>query len=314
MLTEKLVIVGNLKARELVSVISEVDARIDHIGFTEGHAVAAGQTLFRMDDRKLAARVAETEARFALATAELTRARRLLDNGSIAQQALDEALAAYQTSEATLALAREQLSDAVIIAPFAGAMTERRVSTGQFVTRGQYLVSLVQTDPLEVEFNLPERYLGQVGAGQTVSLSTAAWPDATFAGRIVFIAPQIDPASRTVLVKAELANPDGRLRPGMFGNLAWEFRVRARALVVPEAAIQFQQETTLAVVVNAEGRADFRTVQVGMRLAGQAEILSGLAAGERVVVEGFQKMGPGSRVQISPDSRRYGIAPDAPAN
>ena len=189
-------------------------------------------------------------------------------------------------------------------------MTERLVSLGQFTTRGEKLASLVETDPLEVAFNVPERYIGQLKMDQRIEISVEAWPGQMFSGNVVFISPKVDRASRTVLVKARIANPDMQLKPGMFGKIELIFKARDAALVIPEAAISYSNDDASVVVMNKEGVAEFRPVKVGIRLAGGAEIIEGLEAGERVVVEGFQKMGPGTPISISPESSRYGIGPE----
>ena len=165
-------------------------------------------------------------------------------------------------------------------------------------------------DPLEVEFNVPERYIGQLKMDQRIEISVEAWPDGLFSGSVVFISPKVDRTSRTVLVKARIANPDLQLKPGMFGKIELIFKARDAALVIPEAAISYANDDASVVVRNAEGVAEFRPVQVGIRLAGKAEIVDGLTAGEQVVVEGFQKLGPGTPISIAAESSRYGIEPE----
>ena len=101
-------------------------------------------------------------------------------------------------------------------------MDQRDVSLGQFVNTGQLLSSLVQTDPLEVEFNVPERYLGQLHEGQNIRISSVAWPDEHFLGEVYFVSPRLDERNRTITMKAIIDNADDRLKPGMFANLELE--------------------------------------------------------------------------------------------
>ena len=310
-LEETLALVGNLAAKESIDIRSEIEAKITHIGFIEGQPVEIGQVLFRIDDAKLQAQVAEAKARFELANNDYERGKTLLAKKTISQQQFDQFRSTLDANRASLRLANERMDEAVILAPFVGEMGERVVSLGQFVDVGQLLSSLVQVDPLEVEFNVPERYLGQLGVGQTIAIRTVAY-EGNFAGRVFFVSPQLDERSRTVLVKAYVDNVDGRLKPGMFANLDLVFRARDDAIVIPEQAISYQGDQASVVVMNTESRAEFRPVAVGLRLSGVAEILSGLEVGEYIVVEGFQKMGPGSQILISPRSERYGVAvPDA---
>jgi len=310
-LEEKILLVGTLEAIEEVDLISEVEARVEAIQFEEGESVEQGAVLIRLDDRKLTAAVSEMQARFNLAKANLERSRTLLDRETISEQDFDQAEAEFDSAEALLDLARERLADAVVRAPFNGVLTERLVSTGQFMTRGQVVASLVAVNPLEAQFNVPERYIGQIKEGQAIEISIEAFPDESFSGDVVFISPRVDRETRTVLVKAVIQNTDNRLKPGMFGRLELIFASREATLVIPEGAIQYRGDQASVVVMGAQGTAEFRNVTVGSRLADKAEILSGLEPGERVVVEGFQKMGPGTSIQISAESSKYGISADS---
>lgn len=309
-LEETIFLVGNLRARERIDIRSEIDARISRVGAHEGELVEAGQVLFVLDDAKLAAAVEEAQARFDLARQDFQRGEMLLERKTISLQQFDQFRTTLDATRAALRLAREQRNDATITAPFRGTIGERLVSPGQFVDRGELLSTLTQTDPLEIEFNVPERYIAQIREGETLALTTAAWPDERFQARIFFTAPAVDEASRTVLVKGRIDNADGRLKPGMFANLNLVFRARENAIVVPEQAISYRGNDAQLVVMNVDGRAEFRPVDVGLRLAGKAEITSGVTAGERVVIEGHQKMGPGVRITVAPESRQYGVEPE----
>ncbi|MFO7725167.1 MAG: efflux RND transporter periplasmic adaptor subunit [Oceanipulchritudo sp.] len=310
-LEEKIFLVGSLEAIEEVELISEVDAPVTDILFEEGEPVEPDDTLIRLDDRKLKASVAEMKARYDLAQANVERSKTLLERNTISQQEFDQALAEFDSAKAILDLARERLQDATIHAPFKGVMTERLISRGQYMTRGQPLASLVTTDPIEVEFNIPERYIGQLRLDQRIEITVEAWPEKRFAGKVSFISPRVDRNSRTILLKARIPNPDGHLKPGMFGSLELIFRVREAALVIPEASISYTGDQASVVVMNDEGKAEFRQIVVGTRLSGDAEVTEGLDEGERVVVEGFQKMRPDSTILISEESRDYGIEPDS---
>lgn len=306
---EKLSLVGNFGPKDAIEVRSEVEARITELGFTEGLVVAPGHVLARLDSGKLEAEVAEARARAAMAEQDFERGQALVARKTISTQQFDQYRSTLDATRAALRRAEERLSDSVLTAPFAGVIGARQVSKGQYLDRGQVLTTLVQIDPLTVEFNVPERYVSQVTPGQTVNITTAAWPGAKFEGIVYFLSPVLDSRSRTLQVKAYVANADQRLRPGMFANLDLVFRVSDEAIVVPESALSFRTDQATLVVMNAEGRAEMRQVKVGIRLAGQAEITEGLAAGEKVVVEGSQKMGPGTRITIAPESARYGVVP-----
>ena len=302
-------LVGSLQARDTLDLVSEINAPVSEVLFTDGDEVNAGQALVQLDDSKLSAQYKEAEARFSLAETNFKRNRELLKNQTISQQEFDQSQAEFSVAEATLALLASDLEDAVIQAPFAGVVSEKMVSPGEYLTVGRPVTRLVRLDPLEVAFQVPERYAGMLATGQSINLRTVAFPDREITGTVFFVDTVLDQSTRTVLAKAEIANPDHRLKPGMFGTLNLILAVREDAVVVPESAIRYSGDQATVVVMNSEDAAEFRPVTVGERLTGRGEISQGLEAGERVVVEGFQKMGPGTKILISPKSEAYGVKP-----
>ena len=309
---DRLSLVGSLAARDAVDVASEADGRIETILFDEGQPVTNGQVLIRLDSDKAGAKVEQAQARFRLSETDFGRGRDLLESETISQQEYDRLEAAFIEARASLVLSEEDLEDVTVVAPFDGVVGKRHVSPGQFITRGMALTSVVRMDPLDAEFNVPERYLGRLEVGQRIEISTVAYPDRAFPGRVTFLAPQVNLSTRTIAVEAEIANDHGLLRPGMYGKLDLILRVQEQALVIPEAAILIQGDRATVVVMNDEDVAEFRPVTVGIRLPSRAVIDAGLVEGERVVVEGHQKLGPGVPIQISPASAAYGISVPAP--
>lgn len=310
-LEERLPLIGTLQAREEVRLISEVDARIEDIGFEEGTGVEAGTVLFEMDSRRQQARVADGEARHQLARMEMQRGKDLLDRQTIPPQEFDRLEAAFLSTEAELAQLRADLEDTRIVAPFAGVMTSRMVSVGQFISRGTEVAGLIQQDPLEVEFQVPERFVSQIAEGQRIRMRTVAYEDESFEGEVSYVAPRIDARSRSLEVKAVVDNADGRLRPGQFGTVELVFRSREDALVVPETAIRYQADSVFVTKVDEQRVVSFQPVKTGLRLEGRIEIIEGLEEGDVIVIEGFQKLGPGSKVMFAAGSAEHGIEPDA---
>ena len=301
-ISERIFVVGTLAPNEVVDIKSEIDARVEELGFDEGEAVNRGQILFKLDDAKLRAAVNLADANFLLAETVLERNRSLLESRSISQQELDRSVATHAATQASLELARQNLIDATILAPFDGVMGARMISPGQVVNQGTILTTIVDTSPLKAEFNMPERFIGQLTIGQTIEIRVTAYETETFSGEVYFISPQVNTSSRTVLMKARVPNDDGRLIPGMFGNLDLILNVKESAIVIPESPVSYRGDLASVYVVTPEGEADLRSVRVGIRLAGRLEITEGVAVGERVVIEGTQKIGPGSPVSISPRS------------
>ncbi len=302
---------GSLQAVDAVEIAAETEGRLIDIGFTEGGYVEKGDLLLKLDPEMPTARLKEAEARFRLAESELKRGRDLVESETISQQEFDRLVANQLQAEASLSAARRGLSDSTIVAPFSGMVGERRVSIGAIVSRGMPLTELVRLDPLEVEFHVPERYFSQLTLGLEVDVETVAHPNETFSATVSFVAPTLDLTTRTILVKATIPNSEGRLRPGMFGQALLSVRNAENALLIPEAAVITSVDGSTVAVLDDEDRVSFRPVTLGSRVPGRVEIVDGLEAGERVIVEGHQKVGPGSKVAISPDSSRFGIqAPD----
>lgn len=302
-------VVGSLQARDVLDIVSEISAPVSEILFTEGELVKEGQILARLDDDKLKARLAEVKARRELAESNFKRAEDLFNSETISRQDYDQIKSEFDIAEAGLKLLSREVADTVVKAPFPGVVGERLVSAGQYVTAGQALTKLVRLDPLEASFRIPERYVGQIKINQPITMRSVALPDTEITGEVFFIDPSIDEQSRTILAKAHIPNPDNKLKPGLFGGLDVVLEERENAVVVPESCVRYAGDQASVVVMNGENRAEFRDVVVGQRMAGRVEISEGLQAGERVVVEGYQKMGPGTGILISPASEKYGISP-----
>ncbi len=305
---DTLTFVGTLMANESVEVRSEIDGTIEEIGFKEGQKVKKGSTLFRIDQGQLKASLSKAEAEMKLAEATRKRYDGLVEGGAVSRQEFDQAVSAFDAAKAAVDLLKEQLSDATIEAPFDGTAGSREISLGQYVSRGTPLTMLVSQDPVKVEFQVPERYLSLLKEKQPVSVSVAAYPDVLFTGDVYFIAPQIDPSLRTVLVKALVPNPDNTLRHGMFASVSLRAQLREKAVVIPESALVIQGKDTVVFAVDAEGAVQSRPVKTGLRLAGKAEIVSGVDPGDVVIIEGTQKVGPGAKVAV-----RYAEPAKAPA-
>lgn len=290
-LKQTLRLVGTFEAPDEVIVVSKIQGGVEEIAIREGQVVEKGQLIAKMDDDKIQARLLEARARKRLAVANQQRAEELRKTNSISSQEVDEALAEADQAAASLALLEEELEDTRITAPMPGRVGEILVSKGQIVPLGQRLTELIRTDPIEVRFEVPELYIGLIREGLEVEMTSDAYPDALFTGTVSFLAPALRTSTRTLPVKARVANPDGKLRPGMFGNIELVLSEIPDALFVPESAVMQQGPQNMVVVRNPTTfRSEFRPVQVGTRQGGRMHIVSGLEPNELVVAEGTIKM------------------------
>jgi membrane fusion protein (multidrug efflux system) len=291
---------GDLAANESVEIKAETEGIVQEILFNEGQKVEKGDLLVRLDESKSAAGVAEAEAQLKLSQANFERAQQLLRDKLISQQEFDQTASFFEINRASVELKRRHWKDSRIHAPFAGVTGAREISPGQVITRDTRLTWLVDLDTVKVEVAVPERYLRQLEMGRELEFSVAAFPDQKFRGKVYFISPQIEEKTRTALVKARIPNPEGKLRGGMFVDLQLTLQLRESAIVIPEPALMSNGDAFSVFVVENNGTAQVRPVEVGFRLEGRVEILKGLSAGEKVVVEGVQKLMPGAPVQLAP--------------
>jgi membrane fusion protein (multidrug efflux system) len=159
----------------------------------------------------------------------------------------------------------------------------------------------VALNPVKVELNVPERFVSRLQEKQKISLNVAAFLGRQFDGEVYFIAPQVDPSLRTVLVKARIPNPSLELKPGMFASLELTLNIRDQAIVIPETALNRVLDNNKAVigVVDENETVKFVPITVGIRDRGVVEVTEGLKGGERVIIQGMQKVGPGSKVKAA---------------
>ncbi len=294
--SDKINLVATLAPNERVEIQNLISGVVTVIHFKEGERVEAGDLIFELDTQKLRARVAEAEGTFELAEINRERYIKLLESNTVSQQEFDQAMSRYSVLSATLALRRRQLDDSILRAPFSGVVGYRRVSPGQFIQQGETITTLVDTNPIKADFQVPERFLGELRINQEINITVPAYPMEKFSGNVYFIAPEVAQETRTVFVRATIDNTSERLKPGMFGNLELVLQVKEKALVIPESALITQGNKIQVMVVGSDNTVQVNYVTTGLRLEGEVEITDGLNIGERVITEGHQKVESGSKV------------------
>jgi len=302
--------VGTLRADESVVIRPEIAGRIAEFRFEEGLGVRKGALLATLDSSEVRAQLASAAAQAQLDAQRLERAEDLHKKNFISQQALDESRSNRTRSQANQREIEAKLAKTEIRAPFAGVAGLRQVSQGAYVAAGTDIARLEKIDQLKLDFRVPEAYLARLKPSQQLKVEVDAYSGESFGGAIYAIEPAIDEATRTVLVRARVANSDLKLRPGMFGRVLLQLAVREKAVWVPEQAIVPRGQDVFVFRV-ANGKADLVKVQTGTRRVGEVEIRSGIAAGELVVTEGTQRIGPGSPVSVMGDvPKPAAAAPD----
>ncbi|MBQ0833851.1 efflux RND transporter periplasmic adaptor subunit [Marinobacter sp.] len=299
--------VGSLNALNSVDLTTEISGRAVALNLKTGNRVEQGDVLLRLDDRQARADFKVIEAQLADARRQLERARSLRSNNSVSQAQVDELRTAVDVGEAQRQAAQVRLENHRIEAPFAGVIGLSDISIGAYVTAGTTIATLDNTERMELNFAIPERFLGQINLGQQVLGTSPAFPDIEFSGELTELGARINVLSRTLPVRALLDNPDGKLRPGQFISAALTLRER-QALVIPEQAVMMRGDEKY-VFVAEDGVARRISVVLGSRMPGTVEVAEGLTRDDAVIVTGQDRLSSGNRIRVEdkdnaiPDNR-----------
>ncbi|MDT8319412.1 MAG: efflux RND transporter periplasmic adaptor subunit [Xanthomonadales bacterium] len=305
---ESITAIGALRAINGVELANEVAGVVEAVDFESGEQVEAGQVLIRLN-AEIDQAVLETrrvEARLALQ--RLERLSDLIEQQAVSESEFDDARLDY---EATVARVREQqalLDKKTIRAPFSGVLGLRQVDLGEYLAEGTAFVGINMLDPIQVDFTLPERSLSQVSPGDAVEVQVAAFPGESFSGKVLALDSSVVPESRTVRVRAQMDNPELRLRPGMFARVRTWRDVYREVLTVPRTAISYNTygDFVFAVVADDKGQTVVErvTVKTGEVRAGEVEVTEGIGAQARVVKAGLLRLRNGQPVEVVNKSGR----------
>ncbi|MCC6787776.1 MAG: efflux RND transporter periplasmic adaptor subunit [Hyphomonadaceae bacterium] len=300
--TDGLQAIGTAQARESIVLTPKVADTIRRLRFESGDRVRAGQVLVEMSSVEQAADMAEARAANQAAQEDLRRTQELFNRGFASQARLDTVQAAADAAAARLNAGGSRIADRTIRAPFAGVVGLRLASPGQYVRPGDQIGTLDDTSEIKLDFTVTETQIARIVQGVNLVARTAAYPDRTFTGTIANVDSRVDPATRTVRVRAMLPNEDGTLRPGMLMTVDVQSNPR-EALAIPEIAIldQIDGAYVYRVVAREGGQSvELARIRAGQRASGMAEVLEGLSAGDQVITEGVQSLRPGQPVQLAP--------------
>lgn len=329
--------IGNVQANSTVTVRPRVSGELKSIHFTEGQEVKVGDVLAEIDPRPYGAALAQALAQLAQSEAqnandrrEYERIKALVATNTESRQLLDQreatlaqSAALVQAAQAAVDNARLNLDFTTVRAPIGGHTGVRLLDAGNLVTASQNngLVVITQTRPITVLFTLPQQYFLDIRGGITAAGGNALPVEALddsgrilARGKLELIDNQIDTSTGTLRLKAVFANDDQTLWPGQFVNARVLVRTLPQALVVPTESVQPGIDGPFVYVVKADSTVEARNLKLGPSVEGVTVVESGLAAGERVVREGQNKLEPGARVQTpKPASETAATASPAPA-
>jgi RND family efflux transporter MFP subunit len=335
--------VGRFVPVDFVEVRARVSGYLDSIHFKDGQMVKAGDPLFTIDRRpfqaaldQAKAAVQQADANVAFAVADLQRGQNLVRGTSITQQTLDQRVQTKRVAEATLLAqkaaerqAELDLEFTELTAPVTGRIGDRRVSIGNLVTGGTagsttLLATIVSVDPMRFEFTMDEasylRYLRAASNGQAdsidrgislpVSLKLLDEKDFVHNGKIDFVDNAIDKSSGTIRGRAEFANADGKLTPGMFGRIRVSAAPPAEALLVPDEAIGTEQVKKFVYAVGKDNIAKPKYVTLGQVVDGLRVITAGLSPDDEIIVNGLMRVRPGAKVAPQEATAESAVAKD----
>jgi RND family efflux transporter MFP subunit len=275
----------------------------------------------RLDEAQAAVRRAEAnlklaESQNALAQTTAQRYAALLATGDVSSTVADQARTGAETSvqnvntaraslaqaRAQLALAEKAVADVAVLAPFAGYISERRVSLGEYVQPSTAVVTLLKIDPIRLRLTIPGVQAGQVRVGQTVTATVDAFPEQTFSGKLAAVNPAISAESRSFLVEARVPNPDALLKPGMFAVATIDQGRTVQTMLVPRRAVieDLNTNSYRVFVIDKDNKARLRVVQLAARELGEnTRILSGLEVSDRVATSNLAELYEGAEVKVT---------------
>lgn len=299
--------IGTIAPVQGVTLSAEVEGVVTRIAAENGTLVREGDLLVELDSSVERAQLKAAQARAALAKLELDRAAGLREKNTISQAELDAASAAFDQAQAEVAGVQAAIDKKFIRAPFAGRVGIRHVNLGQYVSRGTPLLPLQQSDPVFVNFNLPQRQLPLVGIGNIVEVVIDAFPNQPFQAKVTAINPQVDPATRTVAIQATLPNPQELLRAGMFAHVDVVLPDEEAVTVVPATAIAYAPYGNSVYVVEMMPGPDGKEylgvrqqpVKLGTKRGDLIAVTDGLEPGDRVATSGIFKLRNAAPVQIN---------------
>jgi membrane fusion protein (multidrug efflux system) len=279
---------GTLLPDEEVDLTFEASGKIEQILFKEGSVVKRGQLLAKLNDDELKAQMGKLNIQNKLLTEKVNRQKILLEKEAISQESYDQLMTDLQSNEAEINLLKVKIDETEIHAPFDGIVGLRSVSEGRYVDPSIKVAKLIKTQPLKIEFSVPERYAGIVKEGYEL-LFTTENNEQSFVARVYAIEPKIDPNTRTLTLRATYPNSDGKLRPGRFVSIGLIVREKPNAIKIPSEALipELGGEKVFLVKNNTAQSAKVRT---GLRTESEIEILDGINPGDSLITSGIMQL------------------------
>ncbi len=276
-----------------------VSGTLQQISVEAGQRVQKGQLIASLDETTLRNTYESAQATLAQAEDVYGRRKQLYDKGSLPEMQWVEVQNQLKQARSAEQIARKNLNDCRLYAPFSGVIAEKSVDAGQNVLPGMQVVKLVAVNQVKVKIAVPEKEVASVKIGQPVEIEVSVLGGKTYTGSVVEKGIAANPASRSYEVKALFDNPEGELMPGMICEMHLEKGAESEAFILPATIIQLDNDNRCFVWLNNNGRAQKQYVEPGVLTAKGVVITSGLSAGDEVLVEGQQKVSENMSIEIT---------------
>lgn len=294
--SQSISLIGKLQSDQFVSVAPEVAGKVDDIKVTANQTVTAGQLLVQLDDSKAQAALLEAKAYLADEQRKLNEYSTLVKSNAITQTEVFAQVALVDIAKARLTAAQANVDDHYLTAPFSGTIGLLDFSRGKMVSVGAELLTLDDLSTMQLDLQVPERYLSQLSTGMLVTASSRAWSGETFNGKVVAIDSRINPETLNLRVRVQFDNDNNRLKPGMMMSSKMVFPAINNP-IIPVQALEYSGTKRFVYVVNNDNRVERRQVVLGARIVDEVLIEQGVEVGERIVVQGLVNMRNGLLVK-----------------
>lgn len=297
--------IGTLRANETITLASTVTDTVTAVNFVDGQRVAKGDILVEMTSGEEKALLDQQKALVNEAYKQLERTRDLAKSGAASSSVLDERQRQYTSAKAGLSALQSRLEDYIIVAPFSGILGLRNISPGALLQPGTKITTLDDDTVMKLDFSVPSIFLPTLQPGVEIAAHATGFNE-EFKGEVAAIDSQVDVATRSVVVRAVIPNPDGKLKPGLLMTVELLKNPRD-SVTIPETAIIPEGRKHFVFVVN-EGEngsvAEKREIVIGARRPGDVEVVDKLKAGEKVIVQGTMMAQNGRPVKITAEQGR----------
>ena len=304
---DSLSVIGSMEAVHGVVISADLPGTVSKINFQSGQAVKEGDVIVELDTRQERAQLAALEAQRDLAKINFGRTQKLVDEGVLSRQEYDTAVASQKSTEANVGEIRATIERKTIRAPFSGILGIRKVNLGQYLAAGNAIVQLQSLNPIYVDFGVPQQSGSQVKVGGNVTVTAQDLAGKEFTGRVTALDSVIDEATRNYQVQATLANPQGKLKPGMFVQVAMHYGTPRDAVTLPASAINYAPYGDSVFIItdlkDPKGNSYRGVRQQFVKIDGsrgdQVAVVSGVKPGDEVVSSGVFKLRNGAAVTIN---------------